>query len=96
MYIAYQTLWSEGVIVAKTDDVAFCLGIDAVTGSPVYTASLDEFEKIIVAVTNEIDVAVTLDSALYHRKPIDQKEYELFNQLQLEYNRLKQNQIPVI
>lgn len=44
-FIAYTTIWSEGVVVAHESDKRFAIGHNAVTGNIVYANSLAELKQ---------------------------------------------------
>lgn len=70
-FIAYITLWSEGVVVAHQSDKRFAIGYDAITGNVVYCNSLQELEQtptfeLLEEFEDETKVK-DLDTALYPR-----------------------------
>ena len=69
-FIAYETLWTEGTVVAHTDDKEFALGYDGATGNILY-GSYDKLKtmkgfRIMVQFDDEKYVR-QFDTALYPR-----------------------------
>ena len=82
MYIAYATLWSEGVVVVKDTDTKFPLGYDGCTGNVVYRDNLDEIDsEDIILRTEDIQEAANNDTAGYNRYGIDEEELSRYNKL---------------
>ena len=72
-FIAYITLWSEGVVVAHQSDKRFAIGYDAVTGNIVYANSYQELLQtptfeLLEEFEDESKVE-DLNTALYPRIP---------------------------
>lgn len=72
-FIAYITLWSEGVVVAHQSDRRFAIGYDAVTGHIVYANSYKELTQtptfeLLEEFEDESKVE-DLNTALYPRIP---------------------------
>lgn len=83
MYIAYTTMWSEGVVVAHHTDKGFAIGSDPYSGEILYKPSLLDFEHDVVTIIEDDKVsdAVELDSALYSRKFIDNEEGKKYREM---------------
>jgi hypothetical protein len=81
-YLAYTTMWSEGVVVAREDDLSFPIGYDAISGG-VPTDRLAALKRLksfnLVKETTSMLEAASLDSALYEREGIDQSEVSAYN-----------------
>lgn len=84
-YIAYTTLWSEGVVVVREDDRRFPIGTDQISGNTVYSEHFPEDAQII-AIEVSIEEAVKLDTAFYHRKGKERIEMEEYKTLLEEYS----------
>jgi len=72
-FIAYTTIWSEGVVVAHESDKRFAIGHDAVTGHIVYANSYKELTQtptfeLLEEFEDESRVE-DLNTALYPRIP---------------------------
>lgn len=79
-YIAYTTLWSEGVVVVREDDRRFPIGTDQISGHIVYSEHFPD-DAQIVETTFSMEEAVKLDTALYPRKGKERLETEEYNTL---------------
>ncbi len=72
-FIAYTTIWSEGVVVAHESDRRFAIGYNAVTGHIVYANSYKELLQtptfeLLEEFEDESRVE-DLNTALYPRIP---------------------------
>ena len=83
-YIAYTTLWSEGVVVVREDDRRFPIGTDQILGHTLYSEHFPEDAQIITT-TSSIEEAAKLDTAFYHRKGKERVEVEEYKTLLEEY-----------
>lgn len=84
-YIAYTTLWSEGVVVVRENDRRFPIGTDQILGHIVYSEHFPEDAQIITT-TFSIEEAAKLDTALYPRKGKERIEVEEYKTLLEEYS----------
>lgn len=72
-FIAYTTLWSEGVVVAHQSDRRFAIGYNAITGNITYANSYQELLQtptfeLLEEFEDESRVE-DLNTALYPRIP---------------------------
>ena len=70
-FFAYVTQWSEGTVVAHTDDSAFAIGYDALNGNIVYVKE-EELNKMVsyhkLAEFDDERYVKMFDTALYPRR----------------------------
>ncbi len=70
-FFVYETIWSEGSVVAHTDDKLFALGCDHTTGNIIYVTHSELIQTESYRKMIEFDDPFYIkkfDTALYPRK----------------------------
>lgn len=83
-YLIYVTPWSEGEVVAHISDKSFAVGTDHTCGGLVKVNSLKELlaiDGLSLRTEEDMQTAITADSAWYPRDPSDVEEYKTYTQM---------------